>query len=152
MASHQYLIDVRFQQQSGTTMTSSSSSRNHKTDGTPPAPVSTSAPAPAGNDDLLRALCNMFNQYEFSEDAVVSPDELRNVIGHICDKFRVGDIADANETLEAILDRIHSEWSPACPAQDGSKCIGHTVFGGLLMEQAVCQVSRVRWWAGGRMG
>jgi len=108
----------------------------------PPPPAgssSSSSGGSAGSDDLLRALCNVFNQYEYSEDAVVSPDELRNVIGHIYDKFRVGDIADANETLEAILERIHAEWSPSCPTREGGKCIGHTVFGGLLMEQAVCQ-------------
>jgi hypothetical protein len=134
VASHQYMIDVRFQQLS-TVQTTSSSSRSNRNGNSALAPT----PAP-GNDELLRALCNMFNQYEFSEDAVVSPDELRSVISHICEKFRVGDIADANETLEAILDRIHSEWSPACPSKDGHKCIGHTVFGGLLMEQAVCQV------------
>ena len=191
VASHSYLIDARYQQHLITNNSNSSSTGTN--DGS-----SGTGSGQAGNDDLLRALCNMFNQYEFSEDAVVSPDELRNVISHVYDKFRVGDIADANETLEAILDRIHSEWTPACPCkvlfppfshialelllfvlfsiksslisiiiffrlsysyhnhtfsyhltslyivvhflQDGSKCIGHTVFGGLLMEQAVCQL------------
>jgi hypothetical protein len=82
----------------------------------------------------------MFHQYESGTEAVVSPDELRTVLGQLNHQFRVGDIADANEMLEAILERIHSEWSPACPSKEGTKCIGHTVFGGLLMEQAVCQV------------
>ena len=113
VASHSYLIDARYQQNLINNSNSNSTTTSTKTNNSD----NSSGTGPAGNDDLLRALCNMFNQYEFSEDAVVSPDELRNVISHVYDKFRVGDIADANETLEAILDRIHSEWTPACPCK-----------------------------------
>ena len=104
-----------------------------------PGAALAAAASGGGPHNLLRSMSNLFNQIEFGEEPIVSADPVRAVMSHVSHQFRVGGIADANETLEAVLERIHSEWSPACPFKDGGKCIGHTVFGGLLMEQAVCQ-------------
>lgn len=140
VASHQYLIDAAPGSDAGTDPSSSSSGSYVDSSRDGDVSVSPASPGGVGKDHLLRALCKMFNQYEHGTDAVVSPDELRNVIGQLNKQFHVGNIADANEMLEVILERIHSEWSPSCTSLEGHKCVGHTVFGGLLMEQAVCQV------------
>ena len=88
-------------------------------------------------NSLVEALCNLFVQYEFSEVNILPPTELRNTLSTLYDQFQLGEIADANETLEAILERIHMECTPSCPYGQ-NKCLAHTVFGGLLMEQSIC--------------
>ena len=92
----------------------------------------------ANSNSLIDALCNLFVQYEFAELQILPPTELRATLSKMFDKFRLGAIADSNETLEAILERIHLECTPSCP-YGKNKCLAHTVFGGLLMEQSVCQ-------------
>ena len=89
-------------------------------------------------NSLIEALCNLFVQYEFAESLILPPTELRTTLSKISSQFRIGEIADANETLEAILERIHLECTPSCP-YGSHKCLAHTVFGGLLMEQSFCR-------------
>ena len=91
------------------------------------------------SNSLLDALCNLFVQYEFAELQILPPTELRATLSKMFGQFRLGAIADSNETLEAILERIHLECTPSCP-YGKTKCLAHTVFGGLLMEQSVCQL------------
>lgn len=86
---------------------------------------------------LLRALCNIFVQYEFTELPTLPPTELRTVLSTLFDEFQLGEIADATETLGAILERIHMECTPSCP-YGANKCLSHTVFGCQLMEQSTC--------------
>jgi len=65
---------------------------------------------------------------------------LRNNFKLICFYYYyllLGKIADANETLEYILERMHTECGSDCP--NVKKCLSHEVFGGTLMEQAVCR-------------
>ena len=86
---------------------------------------------------ILDALCNLFVQYQCTELSILPPTELRTTLSDLFSQFQLGEIADANETLEAILETIHSEHKPAC-SHSSHKCLAHTVFGGLLMEQATC--------------
>ena len=89
------------------------------------------------NKSILDALCNLFYLYQYTELSFLPPTELRTTLSNLFAQFQLGAIADANETLEAILDQIHNECLPAC-SHSTHKCLAHTVFGGLLMEQASC--------------
>lgn len=88
--------------------------------------------------DVMEALCNLFVQYEHAKLSTIPSTELRKILSGLFDECRLGGIADANETLEAILERIHQECTPMCP-HGSHKCLAHTVFGGLLLEQATCR-------------
>jgi len=85
---------------------------------------------------MIDALCNLFSQYEMSHLSVLPPNELRQTLQAISGRFDLGEIADANEALDAILSHIHDESGALCP--DRSKCLSHAVFGGLMMEQTFC--------------
>ena len=85
---------------------------------------------------MLDSLCNLFIQYEFTDATVLPPTQLRLALSALSSQFELGKIADANEALDAILQRVHSECSSVCP--DRRKCLSHLVFGGLVMEQATC--------------
>ena len=86
---------------------------------------------------LLDALCNLFVQYQYTELSILPPTELRETLSELFKQFQLGEIADANETLEAILETIHLECTPRC-CHNKHNCLAHNVFGGLLMEQATC--------------
>lgn len=85
---------------------------------------------------FILALCNLFIQYEFTDEQVLPPDELRSLLGSLDEKFGLGKIADANEALDAILQKIHGEFSTLCPSQ--CKCLAHQTFGGQVLEQFIC--------------
>jgi Ubiquitin carboxyl-terminal hydrolase len=87
---------------------------------------------------LLDALCNLFVLYQYTELSILPPTELRMTLSDMFSKFQLGEIADANETLEAILETIHAECTPNCSQNGHNSCLAHTVFGGLLMEQSAC--------------
>ena len=89
---------------------------------------------PAGG--LLECLCNLFIQYEFTDQRVLPPTELRESLCALSSQFKLGKIADANEAFDTILQRIHAELASACPHEH--KCLSHEVFGGSVMEQTVC--------------
>lgn len=86
---------------------------------------------------LLDSLMNLFIQYEFTDLSTIPANELRRSLSSISDKFKIGDIADANEALESILQQLHVESKPVCPTGH-HKCISHTVFSGLIIEQSTC--------------
>jgi Ubiquitin carboxyl-terminal hydrolase len=88
--------------------------------------------------EMMEALCNLFVQYEHTDLSSIPSTELRKTLSGLFNECRLGEIADANETLEAILERIHQECTPMCP-HGSHKCLAHSVFGGLLLEQATCQ-------------
>lgn len=88
--------------------------------------------------EMMEALCNLFVQYEHTNLSTMPSTELRKTLSGLFDECRLGEIADANETLEAILERIHQECTPMCP-HGAHKCLAHNVFGGLLLEQATCR-------------
>lgn len=87
---------------------------------------------------LLDALCNLFVLYQYTELSILPPTELRMTLSDLFSQFQLGEIADANETLEAILETIHVECTPTCSHNGHKNCLAHTVFGGLLMEQSAC--------------
>ena len=89
---------------------------------------------------LLESMCNLFVQYEFTDQKVLPPNELRESLCQLSGKYEFGKIADANETLDTILHRIHAEQSASCPQM--KKCLSHKVFGGLVMEQTICTECR----------
>lgn len=86
---------------------------------------------------LLDALCNLFVEYQYTELSILPPTELRETLSELFKQFQLGEIADANETLEAILETIHLECTPKC-CHNKHNCLAHNVFGGLLTEQATC--------------
>lgn len=86
--------------------------------------------------EILSVVCNLFIQYEFTDMDVLPPTELRQTLQYISDKFKLGEHADANEALLVILESIHNE-SELC-SSGVQKCLSHSVFGGLLMEQTFC--------------
>jgi hypothetical protein len=88
------------------------------------------------DQSFILALCNLFIQYEFAEEQVLPPDELRLLLGSLNEKFGVGKIADANEALDTILQRIHNEFAFLCPLK--CKCLAHQTFGVQMLEQYVC--------------
>lgn len=88
------------------------------------------------DQSFILALCNLFIQYEFAEEEVLPPDELRILLSSLNEKFGVGKIADANEALDAILQRIHNEFSFLCPSR--CKCLAHQTFGIQILEQYTC--------------
>jgi hypothetical protein len=85
------------------------------------------------NGGLLQTLCNLFTQYEFAEQSVLPPTELRESLSSLSGEFQLGKIADANEVLDYILQHIHDESEEKCP--EHHKCLSHAVFGGGVMEQ-----------------
>jgi len=101
-----------------------------------PVDAVTYVPAFGSRLGMIDALCNLFTQYEMSHLSVLPPDELRQTLQAISGRFDLGEIADANEALDAILGHIHDENGTRCP--DHTKCLSHAVFGGLMMEQTFC--------------
>jgi hypothetical protein len=85
---------------------------------------------------LLEALCDLFVQYQYTDVSVLLPNEIRQSLSTLSDRFKFGSIADANEAFDTILHTIHSEMSQYCPYKQ--KCLAHEVFGGSVMEQAIC--------------
>jgi hypothetical protein len=87
---------------------------------------------------LLSSLCNLFTQYEFTDQKVLPPNELRESLGKLSSDYELGKIADATETLDTILQRIHLEFHDLCPAE--MKCLSHATFGGMILEQTICHL------------
>jgi len=94
---------------------------------------------------VFDALKSIFSQYAFADDALLPPDELRNALAVLYapeGRFRLGEIDDAAEALDAILDAIH------CAVAGGKRpddctcnplCAAHQTFGLGFVEQLVCQ-------------
>lgn len=89
-------------------------------------------------NSLLTALCNLFTQYEFTDQKVLPPNELRESLGKLSADYELGKIADASEVLDTILQRIHQEFHDLCPTQ--MKCLSHATFGGYILEQTICHL------------
>ncbi|KAL6053374.1 protein deubiquitination [Balamuthia mandrillaris] len=110
------------------------------------------------------ALKSIFVGYEFSEEAVLPPDVLREALSALYKKegrFQLGEMDDAAETLHAILTNIHEVMTAEEDSNNGKErdtkneqlkqssssfcmeppCIAHEVFGMNLLEQIVCESS-----------
>jgi hypothetical protein len=87
---------------------------------------------------LLTSLCNLFIQYEFTDQSVLPPNELRESLAKLSSDYELGKIADAVETLDVILQRIHTEFQEICPSS--MKCLAHITFGGMILEQTICHL------------
>ena len=85
--------------------------------------------------DLLHVLCDLFKEYEHTEMVSLPPTQLRLLMSRMSSKFDLGAIADANELLIVILDTLHEHAVPSC---DEAKCISHSTFGGVFLEQVLC--------------
>jgi hypothetical protein len=109
---------------------------SHLSSSDPDRPRAKSARIPTGS--LLESLCNLFIQYEFTDMPALPATQLRTSLSILSDNFRIGTYADANEAFDTILQRIHTEQCTACPHTH--KCLAHEVFGGCVMEQAICTV------------
>jgi hypothetical protein len=122
-------------QNSSFRLPSSSSSFNHDHEIHDASSIATD---PSTENLLIDALVNLFINYEFANLPEIPPQELRMSLSTISDKFQIGDIADANEAMEMILYKLHSEIQPRCPGNH--TCLSHTVFTGVLVEQSICLV------------
>lgn len=91
-------------------------------------------------DKIVDAICNLFVNYEYADSSVIPATELRQKLSLISSRFELGSIADANEVLDTILARIHDDTMPSCPDSNNGKCLSHTVFGGVLLEQSICRL------------
>lgn len=91
------------------------------------------------------ALKVIFTEYQFSDEARLSPDSLREAL-HIIfqkqDRFQKGSIDDAAEALEALLDCLHREASFSTRDDNDvhgtNCCLAHKVFGISTVEQIQC--------------
>jgi hypothetical protein len=92
---------------------------------------------PPTYSSVVDALCNLFTKYQLSDKSVLPPTELRMTLSTISDSFQLGEIADANEALDVILNKIHEE-SISCCNNEQTHCLAHVVLGGLLLEQTFC--------------
>jgi hypothetical protein len=90
------------------------------------------------SSSLLTSLCNLFIQYEFTDQSVLPPNELRESLAKLSSDYELGKIADAVETLDVILQRIHTEFHEVCPST--MKCLAHITFGGMILEQTICHL------------
>eukprot|EP01038_Epipyxis_sp_PR26KG_P012103 gene12103-16196_t len=137
---HELKKQIEITQQKNAKSSSGSDSNNSAAMTTVESEKSTSEDQETNNsnqqDPLIQAMCNMFIQYEFTDQGVLPPTELRDSLGKLSEKFQLGRIADANEVFDYILERIHTESSSQCPQK--GKCLAHEVFGGTMMEQTVC--------------
>jgi hypothetical protein len=89
---------------------------------------------------LLQSMCNLFIQYQFTDQSVLPPTELRESLSSLSNRFNLGKIADAAEAFEFILDRIHKESNQDCCSEN--RCLAHQVFGGIMMQQSICNLCR----------
>ncbi|RHZ39157.1 hypothetical protein DYB31_015667, partial [Aphanomyces astaci] len=61
---------------------------------------------------LLCELKEIFTYYEYGEEKTLAPDNVRvalNVLSSQTDRFRLGAMADATETLDTILASMHAD-------------------------------------------
>eukprot|EP00012_Vannella_robusta_P003068 CAMPEP_0206185864 /NCGR_PEP_ID=MMETSP0166-20121206/2065_1 /ASSEMBLY_ACC=CAM_ASM_000260 /TAXON_ID=95228 /ORGANISM="Vannella robusta, Strain DIVA3 518/3/11/1/6" /LENGTH=410 /DNA_ID=CAMNT_0053601147 /DNA_START=144 /DNA_END=1376 /DNA_ORIENTATION=- len=76
--------------------------------------------------------------YENSESPYIPPTSLRLTLHNLFEnesRFQMGDLDDAAEALEAVLENLHS----VVNTEDGEEnCISHIVFGIDLMKQVTC--------------
>ncbi|RHY73768.1 hypothetical protein DYB38_013140, partial [Aphanomyces astaci] len=115
---------------------------------------------------LLCELKEIFTYYEYGEEKTLAPDNVRvalNVLSSQTDRFRLGAMADATETLDTILASMHADQvrhhalphpsptTPLPPQQSLSssieindtdcdpKCIGHALFESNMFDMYRCQ-------------
>ncbi|ETV86447.1 hypothetical protein H257_01643 [Aphanomyces astaci] len=115
---------------------------------------------------LLCELKEIFTYYEYGEEKTLAPDNVRvalNVLSSQTDRFRLGAMADATETLDMILASMHADQvrhhalphptptTPLPPQQSLSssieindtdcdpKCIGHALFESNMFDMYRCQ-------------
>lgn len=107
--------------------------------------------------DTLGALCSLFAQYQYTDDSCIPSSEIRYILSQLdgSGRFELGHMADAAETLEALLSFIHAghvgrlSASSQAANHDGdfchagsTKCLSHTIFGGVFVSQSTCRVCR----------
>ncbi|RHY25680.1 hypothetical protein DYB32_008826 [Aphanomyces invadans] len=116
---------------------------------------------------LLCELKEIFTYYEFSDEQALAPDNVRvalNMLSSQTDRFRLGAMADATETLDTILASMHTDQvrHHALTATDATdarlvsppaslassieikdtdcnpKCIGHALFESNMFDMYRC--------------
>mmetsp|Transcript_17164 Transcript_17164/g.28704 ORF Transcript_17164/g.28704 Transcript_17164/m.28704 type:complete len:455 (+) Transcript_17164:177-1541(+) len=107
--------------------------------------------------DTLGALCSLFAQYQYTDHSCIPSSEIRCILSQLdgSGRFDLGSMADAAETLEALLSFIHAghvgrlSASSQAASHDGdfchagsTKCLSHTIFGGVFVSQSTCRVCR----------
>ena len=102
----------------------------------------------SSSSQLVRSLQTLFAFYKYSEQRVLPPDEVRAALSalhaHKDGRFALGDMDDANEAFEAILNQIHRD---ACGTDDDETtcsppCAAHYVFGFSAFDQHECPACR----------
>ncbi|OQR85380.1 inactive ubiquitin carboxyl-terminal hydrolase [Achlya hypogyna] len=101
---------------------------------------------------LLCELREIFAFYEFSDETALAPDNVRIALDVLCrERFAVGRMADATETLDTILAFMHADQCRSNVATDlGSslaikdmtcepRCIAHALFEADMFDVHHCQ-------------
>eukprot|EP01089_Gocevia_fonbrunei_P016773 TRINITY_DN5278_c0_g1_i1.p1 TRINITY_DN5278_c0_g1~~TRINITY_DN5278_c0_g1_i1.p1 ORF type:complete len:375 (+),score=43.23 TRINITY_DN5278_c0_g1_i1:132-1256(+) len=98
------------------------------------------------DDCIYCGLKIIFTNYQFSEEAVLPPSALRETLSALYadqGRFKIGEIDDAAETLDAILYRLHHNISTSKDDDNcNPRCISHKVFGITTKERTVCKKCR----------
>ncbi|XP_074647510.1 uncharacterized protein LOC141903306 isoform X2 [Tubulanus polymorphus] len=96
-----------------------------------------------GHSCIFCALKVIFTQFQYSDQTVLPPDQLRKALADTFldqQRFQVGDMDDAAECFENILYQIHFHVANKEP-EDRCKaphCVSHQKFGMSIVEQIIC--------------
>ncbi|XP_028411836.1 inactive ubiquitin carboxyl-terminal hydrolase 54-like isoform X2 [Dendronephthya gigantea] len=96
-----------------------------------------------GESCIFCALKVIFTQIQYSDEAALPPDALRQALAVTFkdqQRFQLQDMDDAAECLENILNRLHfhfamNEKDEVCSA---AHCVSHRKFAMEIMEQSIC--------------
>lgn len=87
---------------------------------------------------LLKAVCELFADYRQSTSKVLQPNQVREALWLNSGQFQSGEIADANETIDTILQQLHNEDGKCGGPEEVSTCLAHRIFGGSLLTLNTC--------------
>jgi len=113
---------------------------------TPEQPASAQPPVSAEASCCYCALKSIFANYRFGDHTVLPPDVLRMALSKSFEKenrFRLGDMEDACETMEALFASFHSGPGDSGRIAEADvlctpPCVPHQVFGHSVVELRRC--------------
>eukprot|EP01087_Luapelamoeba_hula_P015919 TRINITY_DN4823_c0_g1_i1.p1 TRINITY_DN4823_c0_g1~~TRINITY_DN4823_c0_g1_i1.p1 ORF type:complete len:863 (-),score=74.65 TRINITY_DN4823_c0_g1_i1:81-2669(-) len=97
-----------------------------------------------GPSCIFCALKDLFTRYQFSRESVLPPTALRHCLSILYrdeEKFRVGDLDDAAEALDAILTSVNKVYlAPGTTETDETNphSLANKVFGCPVLERIIC--------------
>ena len=91
---------------------------------------------------VLDALANLFSDYRITHEKILPPIEVRQTLAAIfahLNRFQIGQMDDAGESLDGILASLHGSADIDKPCQDIRACLGHAVFALDAMNEPYCE-------------